>query len=299
MHDDFLTWMATGDAFGMKVEFVDHAIPVPGSALSFGPHPKFTAYQTGHYTDDTQMAMANATVMLDKGLFLMNADTFVTAWVERFAADPRVGYSKYMYALLQRQPTPAEFRAALDPTRGTTSGAAMRAAPFGLYDSLDMVAFATQEQAVVTHDTPAGRTSALAVALATHFFHHGGAPAALDSFLDLHVGKGWASPQNGLTDEPGNGLRIVVQALDSLRAAATFSDVLLAGVSQARVADTDTICAIASAIASRRTDLVDDVTETLLPHLEKGPHGVDELRALDKALMQRFPRSQKYATFGL
>src|ERR1700722_6603026 len=127
---DFLSLMAVGDAFGMKYEFVEHDIPIAADDLYYGTHPTFAEYQPAHYTDDTQMSLANAELLLRMPHDKITSRDFVFAWIEAFRCDPRRGYSEFMFDVLSQNPSPEEFCARIDSSRGVTSGAAMRAAPF-------------------------------------------------------------------------------------------------------------------------------------------------------------------------
>ena len=296
VNNDFLSLMAIGDAFGMKYEFVEHAIPVAKEALFCGPHPKFSAYQVGHYTDDTQMSLANAELLLKKPAEKICRDDFVLAWNAVFKRDPRQGYSRHMFQLMTEDLAPEDFYSRLDG-KGTTGGAAMRAAPFGLLADLDMLNKLTREQALVTHNTNAGLNSALAVSISTHYLHHGGDIRYVEQFLTRQIGKDWDSAKNGLSDDPGNGLKIVRQALNAVQTNDTLSDVLLSGVSQARVADTDTVCAIAAAVSSRRMDVRDDLPESLRQGCENGTFGQDYLKHVDRQLMAKFPSTKQYERY--
>lgn len=297
IHRDFLNLMAIGDAFGMKYEFVDHPIPVNRDDLFYAPHPKFIEYQTAHYTDDVQKSLANGELILQKNPRKITRNDFVNAWLEAFKRDPRQGYSHFMFSLLSGNPSAETFCARMDASKGVTSGAAMGATPLGLPEDTELVKILTCEQATITHNTNAGVNSALAVSLSTHYLHHGGRLEFLPFFLDKHIGANWASPKNGLTDDPHNGLKIVSQGLNALGRTNSFSEVLLAGVSQTRVADTDTICAIAMAISSRRAEIKDDIPGVLRRELENGPYGANYLKNIDAQLLKKYPPSKQYAKF--
>jgi ADP-ribosyl-[dinitrogen reductase] hydrolase len=293
----FLYTMALADSYGMKYEFEPHATTAGASDLVHGYHPQFTDYLKGHYTDDTQMSLANMELLLAKktasGKFDINAEEFVAAWLNSFKRDPHMGYSKYMFKLLSESQKPADFISILDPSRGITSGAAMRAGVFGVIDDMEEVKRLTLVQARITHDTPAGRMAALAVALSVHYLHHGGNRKTLEQFLTKQLGDDWK--QNGYVNDTSNGMHIVAQALSALMKAKTLSDVLLNVVNQDVISDTDTVCAIAGIIASRCTDLEDDLPDTLKNGLENGDYGAGYLQMIDRSVMTFFPRKALYA----
>lgn len=118
---EFLSIMAVGDSYGMKYEFVWHPCDKTAEDLFHGPHPKFTEYKTGHYTDDTQMSLANLELLLSGQE--MTARAFVEKWLAAFKRDPHPGYSRHMWKVLSESVTADDFTAAIDPSHGVTSGA--------------------------------------------------------------------------------------------------------------------------------------------------------------------------------
>lgn len=290
---NFLATMAIGDSYGMKYEFAVHATDKTADDLFHGPHPKFTEYPVGHYTDDTQMSLANLELLMSGSE--LTAQAFAEKWLEAFKRDPHHGYSRHMWKVLSESETADDFVASLDPSRGVTSGAAMRAGPFGLLSDIAEVKRLTELQARITHDTVAGVNAALAVALSVHYLHHGGARGGLDAFLASHIGADWNSAEKGYTEDTSNGLNIVTQALDAVKKANSLSGVLLNVVNHKEKSDTDTIAAIAMVIASRCNDLPDDLPQTLRDGVENGAYGRDYLAEVDKKAAAFFPATEIYA----
>ena len=93
------------------------------------------------------------------------ADGFVRA----FKRDPREGYSASFYDFLRHVQSGAQFLAEIRP-ESDKSGAAMRAAPIGVFPTIGEVVARATAQAKLTHDTPDGIHSALAAALMSHYF---------------------------------------------------------------------------------------------------------------------------------
>ena len=293
--DRFLSLMAIGDAFGMKYEFVEHDQTATSADLSYGPHPKYTEYQTAHYTDDTQMSLANAKVLLafKENLNDITADDFIAAWLEQFKADPRLGYSKYMYGVLSNSKTVEDFKNSLDPNRGHTGGAVMRSAPFGFIDDKDMVKKLSLMQAEITHNTAAGKISAMACALSIYFLRQGGKRESLLDFLDKELGHNWCSSNNGFEDDPHNGLKIFSSALSAFLKGDTLSDVLLTAINQEKRADTDTICAIAMCMSSCCDEIKQDLPRSLIDKIEDGNFGKRYLERFDTQFLKAFPQPPK------
>lgn len=290
----FLLLIAIGDAYGMKYEFVAHARNKDTADLVYGPHPVLTAYRQGRYTDDTQMSLANAELLIANAarLSALTEDDFINAWIAAFRRDPHEGYSKYMWEVLSTVENADGFKSMIDAKQGRTSGAAMRAGPFGLLADVEQVKALTSLQGRITHDTPAGINAALAVALTVHFLYHGGSRGALPDFLERHIGADWN--KDGYEESPNNGLKIVSQALDALRGAKTFSEALLNVVNNDELSDTDTICAMVMAMASRCGDIMNDLSAELYEGLETGVFGRDYLLQISRKLEAKFPPSEKY-----
>lgn len=292
---DFLRLMAVGDAFGMKYEFVQRDKDISADDLNFGSHPTFKEYQAGCYTDDTQMSLANAELLLSKeNLEEISDYDFVEEWLKAYKRDPRSGYSKHMYQIMNESNTPHDFITLIDPQKGITSGAAMRAAPFGLLSDIEQVVSLTTQQAKLTHDTDAGITSALAVSLSTHFLHHAGRREDLSGFLENKLGQDWYSATKGYSDDPKNGLKIVSLALNAVIGPKTLGEVLLKAVNQDYMSDTDTVCALAFAMASRCNDIENDLTEKIYHNINEGEYGMAYLSSIDDVFLRRYPPTDMY-----
>ena len=283
--------MAIGEAFGMKYELVKRARKAGQKDLNYGNHPSFLSYKPAHYTDDTQMSLANAKLLMAfKGdLGAITADDFIKHWLRAFQRDPRHGYSQYMYKVMRESHDTQDFKSRIDPQRGTTGGAAMRSAPFGLITDLSEVKRLTTLQAKITHDTPSGINSALAIALSVWYLHHGGPRQGLTDFLNKELGPDWAGPQNGFEDKPNNGLKIAKQAVQTLLSANTLSGLLLKAVNDNNKGDTDTICALAMVMATRCRDITNDLPVELTDKLENKLYGREYLQNFDAKLLNSFP----------
>ena len=292
---DFLKNMAIGDAFGMKYEFVLHDTDADQSSLIYGPHPVYTAYKCGNYTDDTQMSLANTRVLLHtQDLNRVTEQDFVRSWIDAYIADPREGYSKTMQAALKTATGPADFCSKFDPSQGTTSGAAMRAAPFGLISDPQMLVHLVTMQGRVTHDTPDALNAALAVALSVHYLYHGGKKENLPLFLKNFITADLDDSAAIIAKGPKNALSIVTHALDAVLQATSYSEVLLACVNLKNYSDTDTVCAMAMAVASFDRTMARDLPAALLTDHNPAPYGFDMLEECGKKLTRKFPAKNIY-----
>ncbi len=293
--DSFLATMAIGDAYGMRLEFIEHDCSLTKADLTYIGHPTYKEYKAGHYTDDTQMSLANAELLLS-GDTTFSDEEFIMSWLNAYQRDPREGYSRYMQEVMALSRTPDEFRSRLNADRGFTSGGAMRAGVFGLLPDVADVRILAEQQARITHNTPTGVNSAQAVALGVHYLHHGGSRKDVADFIKDSLSSKWNSVRNGYTTDTNNGLNIVTQMLDVVSEPATLSQTLLNAANHAPVTDTDTLCALSLQLASRDNGTLDDLPQTLRDTFEKSAFGLAHLQEIDEKLLKAFPRESLYGS---
>ncbi len=273
-----LLQIAIGDAYGAPFEFVNRSLLAENDLRGYRSHPRH-GHPPGHYTDDTQMSLAIAEVLVERTPFTREnlADKFVAA----FHRDPREGYARGFHAFLMQTRTGAALLANIRPN-SKKSGAAMRAAPLGvLHDAADVTALATL-QARLTHDTKEGIDSAVAAALVSHYFLHERGPRVdVGKYLSEHVPGPWQTPWNG--EVSGEGMDCVHAAVTAILAHDTLSGILRACV--AFGGDVDTVAAIAMGGASHARDITSDLPAVLVTGLENGPFGRDYIQALDAKLL--------------
>ncbi len=154
-----LTGLAVGDAFGQQYMWHVEDIAVRREDVPIWV-----------WTDDTEMAMSVASVLLDEGE--IKQDLLAKRFAENF--DSKRGYgSAMLFELLPKLQKGCNWRLAapaLFDGRGSYgNGAAMRIAPLGAYLSDDLVLVSRQAllSAEVTHSHPEGIAGAIAVAVAT------------------------------------------------------------------------------------------------------------------------------------
>src|SRR5882672_5394308 len=113
-----------GDSFGAGFEFAP-ADFVQRHVMSNRhiPHPHHRL-KPGVYTDDTQASLALAELLVDGEPW--TREVIAQKFVDVFKRDPREGYSKRFFALLQECGSGDEFLAKIQPG-SNRSGAAMRA----------------------------------------------------------------------------------------------------------------------------------------------------------------------------
>lgn len=293
--------MAVGDAFGAGYEYVDDPPPV---TLDNYRQPKWPGMKRGCYTDDTQMAIALAELMLSDTIGgqqykpdQWNHWYVACAFVETFMRDPRPGYAQGFYNLLKQlkqNVTAAERAGAFLRTihpHSAKNGGAMRAGPIGLLPKTRDVIDRAMFQASLTHATQEGMAAAAASALMVHYFHYGHGPVTdlpfyLDELVPLSdMDSSWADPWEGPVLAPGTqAVRAAITAIVPLD---NLADILKTCVTFG--GDTDTVAAIAMCAASRSKDIARNLPKRLLLQLEGGKYGRDYLIGLDDKLMARYP----------
>jgi ADP-ribosyl-[dinitrogen reductase] hydrolase len=277
-----ILYSALGDAYGAGFEFEKPEIIAQQNDLTrYKQHPHYPEIQA-RYTDDTQMALAIAELMLTDDAW--SPERIAEAFVATFHRDPRRGYSSRFYDVLLQVKSGTELLQILQPA-SNRNGSSMRAYPLGLYADAQEVREKAALQARITHDTPEGIAGAQAVALASHYcIYQLGAKKELGSYLVSQIGGPWNDPWQ---------TEVSMRAEEAVRAAITLiqSENSLSSILQKAIAlggDVDTVGAIALGIASSVSEIVDDLPPWMARDLENGPFGRDYLAQIDARLGQKF-----------
>jgi len=274
-----LVELAIGDAYAAAFEFVDRELTREHQLGDYARHPRHER-EPGRYTDDTQMSIAVAELIVSGAPF--TRENLADCFVQAFQRDRRTGYARGFYEFLCGVKDGADFLARIRPD-SDKNGGAMRAVPVGVFARVEDVVEKAALQARLTHDTTEGTTAAVAVALMAHFFLYGvGARQELPAFLATYaVGPPWAEPWSGQVDVKGYSaaraaLRLV---LEHERLSAMLEQAVRFG------GDTDTVAAIALGVGACCPDLQNDLPQRLLMSLEAGTYGREFLRDLDRQLL--------------
>ncbi|WP_019930480.1 ADP-ribosylglycohydrolase family protein [Nocardia sp. BMG111209] len=274
---------AIGDAYGAGFEYAEPEFVARYNTMrDYVQHPTHPGIRPGAYTDDTQMSLAIAEVLVAGGEWSRErlAEQFVLA----FRRDERVGYSRRFQAFLDTAYTGADLLRRVDPA-SDKSGAAMRAGPIGLLADVDDVLNHARVQASITHDTPLGIEAAQAAALAVHYCHHRLGPVAeLPAWVAGRLGPEWARPWQGKVG--AKGWMSVRAALTAVATGSGLTEILRTCV--AFTGDVDTVGTIALCAASRSPEIAQDLPDALITGLENGAFGRDYLRELDTRLLETF-----------
>lgn len=287
--------IAIGDAYGaafefvpvrtnsrrrtLLQEFVKRADSARSDLARYHTHPRHRI-AAGSYTDDTQMSLALAELLVSRAPFTREA--LADKFVEVFHRDPREGYARGFHAFLRETRSGKDFLANIRPD-SKKSGAAMRAAPLGVLATPRLVMEHATLQARLTHDTKEGIDAAMAAALVSHYFLYALGPRSeVARWVNEHVPGRWQDAWTG--EVGGGGIDCVHAAIDAIGKHDTLSTILRACVGFG--GDVDTVAAIAMGGASHARDIRADLPDALVTGLENGPFGRDYLIALDAKLLE-------------
>ncbi len=269
---------AIGDAYGAGFEFAPmEKIKRDNTISRYEPHPLFDEIQ-GKYTDDTQMSIAIAELLISGEKW--TSENIARKFVECFKRDPRRGYAKRFYQFLTEIKDGDELLEKIHP-KSERNGAAMRAYPLGILKDESDIKEKCRLQAAVTHQTEKAMRAAEAIALACHFFiYRKGNKKDLSEYLLDIQGYKWAANWNG---EVGVDANETVQAvLTVLQQEDTLTNMLKKSVDFG--GDVDTVASLTLAIGSVVTSVENDLPDWLYTDLENGEYGRDYIRKLDEQL---------------
>ena len=276
-----LTLGAIGDSYGFCFEFAEPEFVAQHNDLEYIQHPEFGHITPGAYSDDTQMQLALAELIVSdlEWTPISIADQFVSS----YKRDPRPGYARRFRALLEEVDDGSELIAKIQPN-SDRNGAAMRAPIIGLFPDLQTVRHLATLQAAVTHNTKGGIDSAVAAALMSHYLLYGlGEKTALPEFLTQTLPDyNWTERWQGKV--PIHGISTVQAALTALLASDSLSEILQACV--AFTGDVDSVAAIACSCAAISDSICQDIPEQLWQGLERTRYGLPYLQEMDRRVWQ-------------
>ena len=273
--------LAVGDAYGAGFEYANEMVDKHNNLSRYVQHPRHRAIRLGMYTDDTQMSIAISELIVnnDDWSSLAIADKFL----ECFKRDERTGYAGRFYDFLKSVKDGKEFLEKIIP-KSDKSGAAMRAAPIGVFPTIAEVLEKCEIQAKITHNTPDGIHAAQAAALMTHYFlYNHGEKADLGGWLDkqLPCNHRWNEPYTGKVK--AKGWMSVRAAITAVQRNDSMSDLLKDCIGF--TGDVDTVATIAIAAAAHCDEVEQDLPQYLIDTLENGAYGRDYLINLDRQLL--------------
>lgn len=293
---DMLVRIAQGDAYGMSCEYVkmpEHSATYEKAHqfLRYVGHPVLL-HRPGWYTDDTQMSVAVAECLIERDL---TEASFADHFVHCFKRDWRDGYARHFQAFLESVSDGADFRRRIKPD-SDKNGACMRAVPIGVLADPKEVIEVASRQAALTHNTPGGVFSAVAVALMSHFALHVDEPmSSLPEWLRRQTPNQLPRWDGSRVKDPGTGGTYDGVGMATARAVMTLVSERHSLIDIARTAlvwggDTDSVLAVAWGIASAR--MRGPLPEFFERDLENGQYGRDFLRQLGTRLMEEYSDGQ-------
>lgn len=276
--------LAIGDAYGAGFEYADPAFVRQNNDLSaYVKHPRHEI-KPGCYTDDTQMSLAIAELLVEGVPW--TRENLADRFVEVFERDPRQGYAGGFYKFLKQVDSGGAFLAKIRP-HSDKSGAAMRAAPLGVLPSIDEVLHRCEIQARITHDTVDGVAAAQAAALLSHHaIYRLGPREQIGIFLEGHVPGKWNEPWRG--EVGSRGWMSVRAAITTIRRSKSIAQLLKQCVSFC--GDVDTVASIALAAGAHYQDVRQDLPASLKKRLENGRYGKRYLVELNRKLFKLVKR---------
>lgn len=286
--------IAVGDAYCCAFEYARPNGHRQNDLRCFYSHPKWKQIP-GRYTDDTEMSIAIAELLLERWEWIPNTKNKLPEWnplniaskfVEVFHRNHcRTGYSANFYHFLCSVKTGAEFLAKIKP-ESSKSGAAMRACPLGIISDIDTLLKWCEIQARVTHNTDAGVAAAQAASLMTHYLLYDLGPKnQVAEFVEARINGAqfdhdFRQPWNIKVGE--QGLESVHAAIQTVQTSSSITEIMKKCVDYG--GDTDTVAAIACGAASVCKEIIQDTPENLILTLENGPYGKDYLIEIDNRL---------------
>lgn len=282
----------TGDALGMPFE------GTPPAAVPKRVEMVDARLGRGTYTDDTQMAIALAESLVDRG----GVDVEHLGWAFLEAYDPRRGYgvgTRAVLRLISAGVTATDAALRAFGGRGSLgNGAAMRVAPVAVRfaDDHEALLDSARRSARVTHAHPVGIDAAVAQAAAIGAALQGEDPlASARAAATTSELRGGLATAADLLAEPSPSPEAVAAALGNGATghesvpAAVYAAAAHGGFEEAVSfavrcgGDTDTIGAMAGAIAGAR-DGVAAIPARWLDALEDGHKGRSHVESLAEQL---------------
>ena len=274
--------VSIGDAYGVGFEFQKMDIVLANNNLTHYYNNRNDDISAGRYSDDTQMSLAIAELMLSGQKWTKKniARFFLIA----FKRDNRQGYAKGFYSFLSHCENEDDFLKNINPF-SLRNGAAMRSVPLSFIKNKRKMIRLAAKQAKITHNTKEGILSSKAVALIGHYFlFKNGKKANLKSYLErsLH----YTFDDNKSTQTKCDAIDTINAVLTVLMKSDSQSDILINSV--ALGGDTDSVASISCGLASLSNEYDQYIEPFLLNNLENNLYGKNYILILDKQLKQTY-----------
>ncbi|MFK7774542.1 MAG: ADP-ribosylglycohydrolase family protein [Saprospiraceae bacterium] len=264
---------AIGDTYGAAFEFAERSFIQKENTL--------TKYLTGKYTDDTQMAIGVAELILENQEW--TSLNIANKFVEVFQRDFRKGYARRFSQLMTEVKDGQELLDRIIP-KSERNGAAMRAYPIGVFEDEKEVLAKAKIQGEVTHQTKKAIDAAEAIALMSHYFifQKGNKNQLIEYLADVQ-GREWKANWNG--EVKIDGEETVEAVLYVFEKTNTLQDALRMSIDLG--GDTDTVASLALAIGSLTNEFKKDLPQWMYDDLENEKYGKDYMKDLDEQLIKK------------
>lgn len=300
---ELLVRIGIADAYGAGAEYLKFPRDnqLLGDILKFEryyPHPTHQMASAA-WTDDTEMSVANARVLIEHD-YPFTPLQFADAYVREFKeGGQRNGYAQGFQHFLKSVMSGTDFLARIR-NDSDKNGAAMRAMPIGALPAIETVLETATVQACVTHNSPAGRFSARAVAAMAWLTLHTDTPlrelshecASLlyneSDAEDYQFEAALTTPWDGSPVKTRGATPVSITTVHAvsfvLRCEPTLMGMLRRIISWG--GDTDSVAAIAWGIAAPRF-AAEELPSFMLADLEGGA-GASQLLRYGTALMAKY-----------
>ncbi len=264
---------AIGDTYGAAFEFASRSFIEKENTL--------TRYITEKYTDDTQMAIGVAELILENQEW--TSINIANKFVEVFQRDFRKGYARRFSQLMTEVKDGQELLNRIIP-KSERNGAAMRAYPIGIFENEKKVLAKAKLQGEVTHQTKKAIDAAEAIALMSHYFIYqkGNKKQLLEYLADVQ-GRVWKP--NWYGEVRIDGEETVEAVLYVLEKTKTLKEALQKSIHLG--GDTDTVASLALAIGSLTEEFENDLPQWMYDDLENEKFGKDYMMNLDTQLKNK------------
>jgi len=265
---------AIGDTYGAAFEFAERSFIEKENTL--------TKYHSKYYTDDTQMALGVAELILENKEW--TSLNIANKFVEVFQRDIRAGYARRFAGLMKEVKDGQELLDRIIP-KSERNGAAMRAYPIGLFKNEKEVLEKASVQGEVTHQTKKAIDAAEAIALMAHFFiYQKGNKNQLIEYLADVQGRQWKANWDG--EVKIDGEETVEAVLYVFEKKETLKELLQLSIHLG--GDVDTVASLALAIGCLTDEFEKDLPKWMFDDLENEKYGRVYMEKLDKELFEKF-----------
>jgi ADP-ribosylglycohydrolase len=285
-----LVEIAIGDAYGRAFEFAEREfIEANNDLLSYKHRPgeleEGMKESLGVYTDDTQMSIAIAEVLIKRTLFdpdIGNHQEYFQAFRKAYQRDRRGGYSRRLRSALESTRF-LQFIDSVEANAKNSNGCVMRTLPLGFLMNPDRIISEAITHASLTHCSLDAIDATVITALTAHNYYYD--LGDYERWMIDFVGKDrYERMRSAYQDGP--------LPCDAMATASLAIKIAESGMSMRNMlryaidvgGDTDSTAAVALGLASVKRDVKNDLPGFLYSNLEQGKYGIGYLRKLDAQL---------------